>query len=80
MRNPKASSSADHDLTHLLESYDKVPNGDPVLQNLYPGERFVFRGREYQLIKHRRTRSICEERRSGRRYLVPMICKVKPVS
>ena len=78
MRNPKASSSADHELTEILSSYDEEPSSEPTLRTIVPGEVFEFRGKDYLLLKHRRTRSLCEEQRSRKRYLIPMVCRVRP--
>ena len=80
MRNPKASSSADHKLSDVLSRYDLKGARGPALRDLSIGSDFKFRGREYALIKHRRTRSICEDKKSGRRYLIPMNCKIQPLS
>lgn len=79
MINPKASSSADHVLTELLSAYDSTANVGPMLKDLTTGADFRFRGRNYRLLKHRRTRSICEDRRTMKRYLIPMICRVRPI-
>lgn len=69
MRNPKASSHSDHKLTKALAKYD-LEDGTIHLDEIQIGDAFIFRSKTYTKIEKRRTRVVCEEVRSGRRYLI----------
>jgi len=77
MKNSKASSQSDPKLTRLLRQYDTdQENTITYLEDLREGESFHLNGRLYTKLKKRRTRSLCKENRSGRKYLVSELAPV----
>ncbi|WP_425637182.1 SprT-like domain-containing protein [Algoriphagus yeomjeoni] len=80
MSNPKASSSRDLFLMKEMSKYDeKSIHSDVIfLSDLKPGSRFLLSGREFEKGETRRTRVLCEEINSGRKYLIAQMAKVKP--
>lgn len=82
MRNPAASSSRDLFLMKEMSKYD-IPSesvSDHVfLSDLLPGKEFLLSGRKFKKGQTKRTRVLCEEVDSGRKFLVSRLAKVKPV-
>ena len=80
MSNPKASSSRDLFLMKEMSKYDeKSSNSDVIfLSDLKPGTRFLLSGREFEKGETRRTRVLCQEVNSGKKYLIAQLAKVKP--
>jgi hypothetical protein len=80
MNNPKASSFSDPALARLIKKYDM---GDPVsgyfLEELATGEIFSFHGRTYEKIQRRRTRCLCREVNTGKKYLISEMAMVRKV-
>jgi predicted SprT family Zn-dependent metalloprotease len=77
MKNPKASSQSDPKLARLLRQYDtEQENKITYLEDLREGESFQLNGRKYTKLKKRRTRSLCKENRTGRKYLVSELAPV----
>lgn len=68
MQNPPASSARDITLTNLF----RLEKGETAhsLFDLPEGNVFTFRGREFKLIAHRRTRALCEETSTQQKYLI----------
>ena len=80
MENPRASSDTDVELTRLLLKYNKNNNPNlKYLESVQPGEKFVFEGRIYKKIAHKRTRALCRDIRTGREYLIPELTGIKIV-
>ncbi len=81
MRNPKASSSSDLFLTKEISKYDdKSTNQEIVfLSDIKPGIRFLLGGREFEKGETRRTRVLCQEVKTGKKYLIAQLAKVKPI-
>jgi hypothetical protein len=81
MSNPSASSARDLFLMKEMSKYDE-PSGQSLdevfLSDLTPGRQFILSGRRFQKGETRRTRVLCEEISSGRKYLVSRLAKVKP--
>lgn len=73
--NPKASSCADHDLIDALSSYDEPDNKEPLVQ-VSVGKTFAFNNRVFMKEKSVRTRSLCKEIESGRKYLISNAARV----
>ena len=71
MQNPKASSFADADLTRALRSFDSNAAQYTALSDIPEGSIFNFQGRYFKKGKLKRTRVLCHEINSKRRYLVP---------
>lgn len=79
MISPKASSFADTQLTQAFRKYDKNTNHLSVLADIPEGSVFQFHGRYFKKGKLRRTRVLCLEMQSKRRYLVPADALVSDV-
>ena len=75
MQNPKASTITDIQLALTLKKYDAHKNVI-TLGDLEIGESFLFRGSHYHIIKKNRTRYLCQEKNSGRKYLIHSIAEV----
>ena len=69
MKNPKASSVRDSNLAAALKSYDKKTNLI-LLKDIALGQRFLFRKKTFLKLEIKRTRSVCEQVESGKRYLI----------
>lgn len=72
MVNPKASSGADLFLNREVRKYDKG-NGEShtvYLNDLKIGEEFLLKGRKFKKENTRRTRVLCLEMDSGKKYLI----------
>ncbi|WP_370690580.1 hypothetical protein [Algoriphagus sp.] len=82
MQNPAASSSRDLFLMKEMSKYD-LPNEfkseQIFLSDLLPGKEFLLSGRKFKKGVTRRTRVLCEEVGSGKKYLVSRLAKVKPI-
>ncbi len=75
MKNPKASSANDQDLYQSLRRYDDGAQ-QTLLKDIEEGGFFLFRKKQYRKITKRRTRSLCEQLGTGRRYLISEIAEV----
>jgi hypothetical protein len=81
MSNPSASSARDLFLMKEMSKYDQPSDkseNEIFLSDLTPGRQFILSGRRFQKGETRRTRVLCEEVGSGRKYLVSRLAKVKP--
>jgi len=75
MRNPKATSGSDKKLSLALRRYD--PNdGSTLLIDILPGEIFHFRKMLMAKESVRRTRAICRDVNSGKRYYISLAAPV----
>jgi hypothetical protein len=79
MANPKASSQADHRLAAALRSYDQLPEDVGMLNEIDEGALFIFQGIRYEKMLTRRTRVLCHQVHSGKKYLIPKVALVKKV-
>ncbi len=77
-RNPKAASCSDPALYNVLKAFDK-PSGEITLSKIPIGCDFEFNGKVYQKIEKKRTRSVCKEVSSKRRYFISEVASVKEV-
>lgn len=75
MKNPKATSSADHSLSAALRRYDEQ-NGLVHLGEINLGTVFRLNKRVFKSESKRRTRIVCEEIKSGKKYLISKIALV----
>lgn len=75
MRNPKAASGSDQMLTLALQQYDRQ-DGSIALAKVNTEQTFRFR--KMVLVKEsvRRTRALCREVKSGKRYLISQAARV----
>lgn len=75
IKNPKASSCNDHELTAVLSKYDSSQEG--IFLNAIPhGEVFYLGNRIFKKETLRRTRFICVEIKSGKKYLISKSARV----
>ncbi|WP_200974859.1 SprT-like domain-containing protein [Echinicola sp. 20G] len=79
MQNPKASSGADFWLSKELRKYDSFQHKAIYLDEIKIGSQFEIKGRQFKKVQPRRTRVLCEEIPSGRRYLISGHAEVKPI-
>lgn len=72
-RNPKASTGADQVLYNAIKRYDEhALNGNKIaLLHLTEGTNFVFQNRVFSKGLLRRTRVLCTDQVSQRRYTIP---------
>ena len=70
--NPKASSGSDLFLSKEVREYDQGKSDNPALylNDLKIGEEFVLKGRKFKKQSTRRTRVLCLEVDSGKKYLI----------
>lgn len=76
MKNPKASSSADPHLNMCLRKYDEN-TGLVHLGEIKNGDLFKFNTRVFKKESLRRTRILCQEINSGRKYLISKVALVE---
>jgi hypothetical protein len=75
-RNPKASSCSDPILYQVLRRYDA--HDDTVfLKAIKNGQRFKFNERSFLKLEMKRTRAVCQEIESGKKYLISELAQVK---
>jgi SprT protein len=75
MHNPKAAAGVDPKLTLAFKAFDTRPRGLH-LYDIAPGELFLLKGRLFRKETLRRSRSLCVEVKTGKRYLVPELAEV----
>jgi len=70
--NPKASSGADIFLSREVRKYDtgRMESSITYLNDLKTGEEFTLKGRKFKKQNTRRTRVLCLEVDSGKKYLI----------
>jgi SprT protein len=71
MRNPKASSFSDADLTQILRTYDPRWNAATLLSEIPAGSLFGLKGKWFRKGELQRTRFLCTEVKTQRKFLVP---------
>ncbi|MFY0601553.1 MAG: SprT-like domain-containing protein [Cyclobacteriaceae bacterium] len=74
-KNPKASSCSDPVLFNVLRQFDAESDTLP-LSKVPIGEVFQFNGKSYLKLEKKRTRSVCQEVDSKRRYLISEVAPV----
>ena len=76
MKNPKASVSGDPELAKVLSKYDDQQTAEPTLEDVPLGENFLFRKRAFKKVDVKRTRAICLDLESKKRYFIPLMANV----
>lgn len=77
MKNPSASSARDLFLMKEMSKYDSVAEqGSFFLADIPPQSIFELSGRKFRKGETRRTRILCEELTTGKKYLVSRLAKV----
>ena len=79
MRNPKASSFSDTELSRQLRALDLTRPPDTLLSDIAEGETFSFRGRLFRKGNTRRTRALCHGIKSRSNYLIPLDAVIERV-
>ncbi len=77
MRKPKASTYADAKLVHVLRKYDEQEGEQITLADLDEGDIFEFNDRVYTKLNLRRTRVLCQQEDTSRKYLISKMALVK---
>ena len=77
MNNPKASTYADSRLVKALRKYDEHEIGLMTLGELKEGDLFEFNKRMYTYLHIRRTRVMCQESESNRKYLISKMAMIR---
>lgn len=76
MYDPRASSYSDHVLTKaLLNKNENLSLSH--LDDLKKGERFIFNAKTYKKEAKRRTRILCQEIKTGKKYLISQVALVE---
>ena len=74
-KNPKASSCSDPALYQVLKQFDE-PSGKVLLRDVSIGKSFIFNKKAFIKLEKKRTRSVCQEITSNRKYLISEIAEV----
>ncbi len=77
LKNPAASSCSDPRLMKLLGQYDAKQSNVTTIKDLKPGTVFLINKRTFIKGQLKRTRVVCEEIPSGRKYLIHQLAQVK---
>lgn len=78
-QNPKASSCADPSLYRALQQFNNESE-KKLLDTVDLQSKFIFNKRTFQKLEKRRTRWVCMEMKTQRKYLIPGVAEVKVVS
>jgi len=78
--NVKASSCSDQNLSRVLMKYDEGKSNQVLLEELEIGAQFSVNGKTFVKGVLRRSRFMCEEIQSGKKYLVNALAKVEELS
>jgi predicted SprT family Zn-dependent metalloprotease len=76
IKNPKAASCSDRQMTEVLGRYSE--SHKIFLKDIPAGELFTFQERIFRKGKIRRTRYVCDEVRSGKSYLISSHAEINP--
>ena len=79
MAHPSASSARDLFLMKEMSKYDTKSHDSPFLSDLPTGSIFSIGGRTFRKGETRRSRVVCEEINTSKKYLISRIARVKPV-
>lgn len=78
-KNPKASSCSDPQLYQILKHFDE-PSNKLLLKDLPIGTAFQFNKKTFVKLERKRTRAVCEQVPSKRRYLISELAEVTVVA
>ena len=78
-QNPKASSTSDPRLYTVLKRYD-LADSKQLLDEIPTDAIFSFHNRIFKKLSKIRTRWLCEETSSGKKYFIPGIAEVEVLS
>jgi hypothetical protein len=77
MRKPKASTYSDSKLLDILRKFDENPSDLTPLEQLDEGDIFEFNHKMYQKIHLRRSRVLCPQAGTARKYLISKMAMVR---
>ncbi len=77
MQKPKASTYADGILVQILRKFDEHQEDQTTLADLDEGDIFEFNNRVYTKLNLRRTRVLCRQEDTSRKYLISKMAMVK---
>ncbi len=77
MKNPKATSTTDPQLYIALKNHDES-SSEIMLHELAVGTKFLFNKKTYLKLEVRRTRSLCVQIDTDRKYLISETAPVSP--
>lgn len=78
-KNPKASTSGDPELVRVLSRYNNSQSKNLImLEDVPSGSIFTFRSKIYQKLEKKRTRIICADSKTGRKFLISKAAIVEP--
>ncbi len=81
LKNPKASTHSDPLLVQALRAHStKNEDNLQTLISLIPGEKFLFNKKQFTRMGKKRTRVLCEEVLTGKKYLISGIALVKLIN
>lgn len=71
-KNPKASTSGDPELVRVLSRYNNNLQSvnSIMLEDIPIGSIFTFRSKKYQKLEKRRTRIVCADSQTGKKFLI----------
>lgn len=76
-RNPRAASCSDPTLYNVLKQFDS-PSHEIPLSKIPINQLFTFKGVVFKKLEKKRTRSVCLDIGSNKRYLIPEVAPVIP--
>jgi SprT protein len=79
MQNPAASSVSYAPLFEALRSFDVIEENEVSLSEIPDNQWFIFRNNVFQKLEIRRTRVLCLEKTSKRRYTILATARVKVI-
>ena len=77
LTNTKASSCSDTQLSRVLKQYDVTPTNEVSLEEIPKNATFVLQGKLFRKGDLRRTRFVCEEIHTKRKFLVHTLASVQ---
>jgi SprT protein len=77
--NAKASTDSDHNLALALKQHTKNHNKNYIFE-LQIGMEFELKNKRFVLLEKKRTRSICLDKSSKRKYIINLISEVTPLT
>ena len=75
-KNPKASSCADPILYEILKQFDPE-SSSLLLKDISIGKTFIFNKKTFTKLEKKRTRSVCQEIKTNRKYLISELAEVR---
>lgn len=78
-KNPKASSCSDPVLYQILKQFDH-PSDAILLREIQIGQHFIFNKKEFVKLEKKRTRAVCRQLVTHRKYLISEIAEVLPIN